>query len=81
MFNERAVALIAISVILLAYSLVVHVDIANAASDNSESKNGKWLKEKLKETAQKVGDSIGKALGPGSPCKLLPYPCRIIDTI
>jgi len=29
--------------------VVVHVDIANAASDGSQNKDGKWLKEKLKE--------------------------------
>ena len=68
-------SLTAISIMLVAYSVVIHIDVTNAASDGSQNKNGKWLKEKLKEAGQKVRDSTDQLRGPGSPIKGVPLCC------
>ena len=73
MYSQRAlkvVFLTAMSLILITYITSMNINVTSGVSDDSSTvKNGKWLKDKLQDTANKVRDTIGELRGPGCPIK------------
>jgi hypothetical protein len=54
---------------MIVSTVLAGLHTAAGASDASPNQSGKWLKEKLKETAQKIRDSVNEERGPGCPVK------------
>ena len=73
MYSQRAlkaIFLTAMSLILITCITTMNINVTNGASgDSSIVKNGKWLKDKLQDTANKVRDTIGELRGPVCPIK------------